>query len=387
MPSTRSSFPRLLLCLGLALTQVGLSACTTLPATGPIVMLAGKDTMVFPSPKENETIQTQAASMRDGQLTYNGGIVDPKMPELRSHALGDVDYPSMYAAAWLKAEAAGFAATPDLQQAVIGSRPLVTVTPAAPNIQALVVRDTAVINLVGRSVGLGGFQSKGLGVAGLIVGVLTSDSGGGGESRADKFYRQYHRWAWERLTGSTLNLVSFQAATQGTSIDHNPIDAALRIAEAARLPGNVVPARLAKRAAIATYARELRMSNIAERSKLAGAPPAFNPTAIVPSGVVELVVDSRAYAASPYAAAAKLFPNGSFTTMIVPHVYYQDRDDGITSGRELYDKLLVPSGTLSNEWILVYADIDPADNERKIFVTRHGSKEVLTFPLPPAPSL
>lgn len=231
----------------------------------------------------------------------------------------------------------------------------------------------------------------GLGLLGLSSRSLASIGAGfiiGSIGDKDGWYATDLREKQAIRAGATLTIAAVDDQTNPQTREGR-LSAALKMLRAADVPiapkarNNQDFIRIDKDIGFAEFAsgiQLIRREATASTLRVSGVPPregTYGPFALKSDDYV-----LSYYHQNPL---AKRHPNGVYTRVMIPHVYYQDRKDGIDSARDLYEKKLLPSGTVPDGWYVIYTDIDPTDGKPKIFVSQKGNPRMLILPVPPVP--
>jgi len=240
---------------------------------------------------------------------------------------------------------------------------------APPDYNARFVRYFSSASLLVSALSGRWLQAPGLAGFGLLVGTLGD---------ANSQFRRAVDDNWNLRAGSTLSLIHFSEAYSAASMD-SELATALKVRRAvvphAQLGSGMPVIGLGTWGAMRDA--KLPMRDVANDE--AGRP-------VAPDGAATRLFSFRIHKheAMTESPAATLYPKGSTTTVVIPHVYYQDRPDRIRSARELYEKKLANNPALPNGWFAIYTDRNEK-GEWKIFVTRKGDERTLVFDIPAKP--
>ena len=224
-------------------------------------------------------------------------------------------------------------------------------------------------NLLMSALGARWLQAPGLAGVGLLAGVL---------SDVNLQFQGGIKGRWSVGASSTLSLVHFNESFSGVATDVG-VRAALKVERA-------VAPKVQDRSGLPTVSfaewgairdAKLPMRDVANDE--AGRP-------VAPDAAVTRLFSFRIHTheAMTESPAATLYPKGSTTTIMIPHVYHHDRTDGIRSARELYEIEFANIPVLPNDWFVIYTDCNER-GEWKIFVMRKGDARTLVFDIPAKP--
>lgn len=294
---------------------------------------------------------------------YNGEPVKGSKTD-RTWSMAWVDYDAQFARYYIEsveqlAPSGALAAT-----AVLGAAlPDRIVSPAPVDYNARFVRHYSAGNLLSRALGFRSFQSPGLSVAGLIVGNLDPQAA---------FFRIESKQKFQYRTGSSLTLVRMLADQKLLDPSKDAQWGVELLSGALAIPGTPLVVVSQDAASVE------RKTSIVPPAKVGMLPPGM------PGGNsldMYALLTSKSHKIYHQTPGATLYPDGITTTVVIPHIAYQGRADGIVSARELYEKKLRDNPLVGPEWIVIYTDRNEK-GEWAVFVTRQGDNRVIEFPLP-----
>lgn len=342
--------------LGPVLASLGLCGCAALTQPAPTLERFGGTTIkVRRSPFNSDLIVN----------SYNGELDDgPLGSGRRVRATAWFDYDVQFARYYLEN-------IDSLSQLRVGTAALSApkCVAAPPDFAAGFLRYSGSANLLMNAAGLRSLQSPGLAGASVLIGIL-GDKNLGYSIRVSEL--------WRRRVGTTLTLVSF-SETHTAENDGIDMALALRLISASTAPGRSATGTLPLSGSAGPWGMEY-----AEYLSIRAARPEDPSMLSTPSAPPLVRARIHAHDVITESPVATLYPKGRTVSIEIPHVYYQDRPDGIRSARELYENTLANNPTLPSGWFAIYTDRDEK-GEWKIFVTRKGDERTLVFDIPAKP--
>ena len=344
--------------LGPVLASLALSGCAALTQPAPTLESFGGTTIKVRRSQFNSDLIVNS---------YNGELDDGALGSgRRVRATAWFDYDVQFARYYLEN-------IDSMSQHRVGTAALSApnFVAAPPDFAAGFLRYSGSANLLINAAGLRSLQSPGLAGASVLIGIL-GDKNLGYSIRVSEL--------WRRRVGSTLTLVSF---SENHTAENDGIDMALalRLITASTGPSCSTTGALPLSGSAGPWGMEY-----AEYLSIRAARREDPPMLSTPSAPPLVRARIHAHDVLTESPAATLYPRGRTASIEIPHVYYQDRPDGIRSARELYQKALANNPVLPNGWFAIYTDRDD-QGEWKIFVTRKGDERTLVFDIPAKPTV